>query len=102
MTVAGWGTLAGGTWPGWHGPRGHCTHVRETAGAQIGKKGSRGVALQKAVCQVWSKREALLETELASSTAGCFRRSQGPEEIRKECYTARCLSFERSFPDHSG
>lgn len=51
MTVAGWGTLAGGgTWPGWHGPRGHCTHVRETAGAQIGKKGSRGVALQKAVC----------------------------------------------------
>lgn len=51
--------------------------MRETAGAQIGKKGSRGVALQKAVCHVWSKREALLETELASSTAGCFRRSQG-------------------------
>lgn len=109
MTVAGWGPLAGGgAWPGWHGPWGHCTHVRETAGAQTGNKGEQGCGPAESglphlpPCQVWRKREALVETELASSTAGCFSRSQGPEKIRKECYTARCLSFERSFPDHSG
>lgn len=71
-----------------------------TEGAQIGNKGYR--ALQKASlpclppCQLWGKREALWETELASSTAGCLSRkrgrSQGPEKIRNGCNTPRSLS----------
>lgn len=100
---SGWRYLARLAWPtGALHPRARNSRGPDWEEGEQGCGPAESGLPQLPPCQVWSKREALLETELASSTAGCFRRSQGPEEIRKECYTARCLSFERSFPDHSG
>lgn len=76
--------------------RGGSAPVREEQqGLRLGTKVIRAVALQKVSlpylppCQ--PKRGALLETEFASSTAGCGSRgrSQGLEKTGDGCHTAR-------------
>lgn len=89
MTAAGWDSLrwrrcqARLAWP-----MGAPYQWGGAVGPRLGTRVIRGVPLQKAslpyrsLCQL--KRDALLETELASSIAGCFSRKQGKESGARE------------------